>query len=76
LKVSVKLFPHFKTKFAADMLCIQVCHFLGTPELQMEQQTLVLNKILIKSHCYQLTQARTDPADITVSTSSSSSVIS
>jgi len=35
------------------MLFFQVCHFQDIPELQMEQHTLVLKKILLNNHVLQ-----------------------
>jgi len=35
-KVSVAFFPHCKAKLNADMLFLQVCHFIGTPEFQIK----------------------------------------
>lgn len=53
------IFPHFKVKLDADMLFLQVCHFPGTPKLQMEHHTLVLNKMSFNSHkCYSLTASK------------------
>lgn len=39
-------------KSAADTLVFQVCHFPGMPKSQMEQHTVVLNKILLGSCMY------------------------
>jgi len=54
--------PHyiqFRAKFDADMLFLQVCHFLGTTRSQMEHNTGTFNKTLLNSHtCYSLIPSR------------------
>jgi hypothetical protein len=54
-EVSIAFFPQFIAKFDTDALFFQVCHFLDTQKLQMEQHTLELNNTLLNSHtCYNL----------------------
>jgi hypothetical protein len=49
------IFPKFKAELDADTLFFQVCHFLGTPKLQMEQYTVLLNKTSLNNHtCHSI----------------------
>jgi len=48
-KVSFAFFSHLKQNLMQIMLFFQVCHFLGISQLQIEQHTLVLNKILLNN---------------------------
>jgi hypothetical protein len=49
---SVEFFALFKEKYDADSLFFKSAIYLGLPKLQVEQCTLVLNKILLYSHAY------------------------
>lgn len=56
----------FKAKFGADLLFFKSAIFLGLPKLQVEQHTLVLNKIFLNSHAwYNLIPSRKWLADST-----------
>jgi len=37
-------------RFDADMLFVEVCHYLGIPESQMEPYTLVFNMTILNHH--------------------------
>jgi len=50
LKSCVAFFHQFHATLDADMLLYQVCHFEGSPELQMEQHTLASTMTLLNSH--------------------------
>jgi hypothetical protein len=56
------IFPQFKVKFDADTPFFQVCHFVGTPKLQAEQNTLVHNKTSLSNHS-ALFQGGSDSAE-------------
>lgn len=60
-KVWVAFFSHCKAKFDADMLFLQVCHFIGTPEFQIKWQMFVLNRMLFCNYisCSYLKQEMT-----------------
>jgi hypothetical protein len=53
------ILPQFIAKLAANMLFLQVYHFLGTPKFKMEYYKHVLNKTSFNNHkCYSLTASR------------------
>ena len=50
------IYPHFREKFDIHTLYFQVCHFLGIPKSQLEQNMLIFNKTLLRNHiCHILT---------------------
>ena len=61
------IFTKFKEKFDANPLFFQVCHSQGTPELQMQQHTLVLHKTLLHKSRVSF-QAGKDASDSTITT--------
>jgi len=52
LEVTVEFFALFKAKFDAGSQFFRSAIFLGLPKVQVEQHTLLLNKVLLNSHAY------------------------